>query len=134
MTSFVKEADIEGKLHHFSEEREFLRFGLETFGKFSPRLPFLGDWRLGTNAQKAYEMRQFRQVRAYSLWLSEWLAGAEGFEPRYGNWNRTLSPVRDEPQNLISLKSIGPSKRWIFENRTESTESRASEINGLFGE
>ncbi len=50
------------------------------------------------------------------------------------NWNRTLSPVREEPQNLISLKSIGPSKRWIFENRTESAESRASEINGPFGE
>jgi len=29
-------------------------------------------------------MRQFRRVRAYSFWLSEWLAGAGGFEPRYG--------------------------------------------------
>src|SRR5258707_15153609 len=56
-------------------KREFLRFGLETFGRFSPRLPFLGDWRLRTNAQKAYKMRQFRRVRAYSFWLSEWLAG-----------------------------------------------------------
>jgi hypothetical protein len=36
------------------------------------------------NAQKADKMRQFRRVRAYSFWLSEWLAGAGGFEPRYG--------------------------------------------------
>jgi hypothetical protein len=30
------------------------------------------------------------------------------------NWNRMLSPVREEPQNLFSLKFIGPSKRWNF--------------------
>jgi hypothetical protein len=50
------------------------------------------------------------------------------------NWNRMLSAVREEPQNLFSLKFIGPSKRWNFENRTKSAESRASEINGPFGE
>jgi hypothetical protein len=52
---------------------------------------------------------------------------------------QTISPkqrnyIREEPQNLFSLKFIGPSKRWNFENRTESAESRASEINGPFGE
>jgi hypothetical protein len=50
------------------------------------------------------------------------------------NWNRMLSPVREEPQNLFSLKSIGPSNRWNFENRTESAESRATEMNRPFGE
>jgi hypothetical protein len=34
-------------------------------------------------------------------------------------------------RTLFSLKFIGPSKRWNFENRTESAESRASEIIGL---
>jgi hypothetical protein len=62
------------------QKREFLRCGLETFGRFSPKLPLLGDRRLGTNAQKAYKMRQFRRVPAYSLWLSEWLAGDGGIE------------------------------------------------------
>jgi hypothetical protein len=45
--------------------------------------------------------------------------------------NQRLSPVREELQNLSSLKFLGPSKRWNFENRTKSAESRASEINGL---
>jgi hypothetical protein len=43
-----------------------------------------------------------------------------------------LSPVREEPQNLFSLKFMNPSKRWNFENRTESAESRASERNGPY--
>jgi hypothetical protein len=62
-----------------------------------------------------------------------WL-GREDSNLDMPNWNRMLSPVREEPQNLFSLKFIGPSKRWNFENRTESAESRASEINGSFGE
>lgn len=45
-----------------------------------------------------------------------------------------LSPVREEPQNLLSFKFVGPSKHWDFENRTEAAEYRASEINGTFGE
>jgi hypothetical protein len=60
--------------------------------------------------------------------------GREDSNLEMANWNRMLSPVREEPQNLFSLKLIGPSKRWNFENRTESAESRASEINGPFGE
>ena len=62
-----------------------------------------------------------------------WL-GLEDPNLDMANWNRMLSPVREEPQNLFSWKFIGPSKRWNFENRTESAESRASEINGPFGE
>jgi hypothetical protein len=59
-----------------------------------------------------------------------WL-GREDSNLDMANWNRMLSPVREEPQNLFSLKFIGPSKRWNFENRTESAESRASEIKIL---
>jgi hypothetical protein len=62
-----------------------------------------------------------------------WL-GREDSSLDMANWNRMLSPVREAPQHLFSLKFIGPSKRWNFENRTESAESRASEINGPFGE
>jgi hypothetical protein len=36
--------------------------------------------------------------------------------------------------DMFSLSFISRSKRWNFENRTESTESRASERNGPFGE
>jgi len=48
--------------------------------------------------------------------------------------NRTLSPVREKPQNPFPLKFITNSKRWKFENRIELVESRASERNGPFGE
>ncbi len=46
----------------------------------------------------------------------------------------SLSAFGEEPQNLFPLKFISPSKRWNFENRTKSAESRASEIIGPFGE
>jgi hypothetical protein len=62
-----------------------------------------------------------------------WL-GREDSNLDMANWNRMLSPVREEPQNLFSSKLISHSKRWNFENRTESAESRASERNGPFGE
>jgi len=62
-----------------------------------------------------------------------WL-GREDSNLDMANWNRMLSPVREDKQDLFSLKFIGPSKRWNFENRIESPESRASEINGPFGE
>jgi hypothetical protein len=62
---------------------------------------------------------------------SHCLAGAGDLNLDMANWNRMRSPVREEPQNLFSLKFISPSKRWNFENRTESAESRASERNGL---
>ena len=58
-----------------------------------------------------------------------WL-GREDSNLDVANWNRMLSAVREEPQNLFSLKFRSPSKRWNFENRTESAESRASERNG----
>jgi hypothetical protein len=48
--------------------------------------------------------------------------------------NRTLSAVREKPQNLFPLKFISNSKRSIFENRIESVKSRAWERNGPFGE
>ena len=39
-----------------------------------------------------------------------WL-GREDLNLDMANCNRMLSPVREEPQNLFSLKLIGPSKR-----------------------
>src|SRR4051812_23315851 len=48
-------------------KREFLLFGLETFGKFSRRLPFSGHQRLWTIAQKPYKMRYFRPIEGHSL-------------------------------------------------------------------
>jgi hypothetical protein len=83
---------------------------------------------------KARQLQAFRGKSRQIAGYRECLAGAGGFEPRYGELELALSAVREEPQNLFSLKFIGPSKRWNFENRTESAESRASEINGPFGE
>lgn len=65
--------------------------------------------------------------------MASWL-GREDSNLDMANWTRMLSPVREEPQNRFSVKFVGPSKRWNFENRTESTESRALERNGPFGE
>ena len=56
-------------------KREFLRFGLETFGNFSPRLPIFGVQRLWTIARKACNIRYFQPLRAHPLRLSDWLAG-----------------------------------------------------------
>jgi hypothetical protein len=36
-----------------SSKREFLRYWLETFSRFSLELPTFGDWRRATNTQKA---------------------------------------------------------------------------------
>jgi hypothetical protein len=65
--------------------------------------------------------------------LNGWL-GREDSSLEMANWNQTLSPVREKPQSLFSLKLISNSKRLNFENRTGSVESRASERNGSFGE
>jgi hypothetical protein len=48
--------------------------------------------------------------------------------------NQMLLPVREEPQNPISLEFISLTKHSNFENRSESAESRAPERNGPFGE
>src|SRR4051812_39903236 len=58
-----------------SPKREFLRFRLETFGRFSPWLRFYGAWRPAANARKARRLRCFRTKGARYLQLSEWLAG-----------------------------------------------------------
>jgi hypothetical protein len=62
-----------------------------------------------------------------------WL-GRKDSDLDIANWPLMLSPAREEPQNLFSLKFVGSSKRWNFENRTEAAEYRASEINAPFGE
>ena len=43
-----------------SPKREFPRFRLETFGIFSPELPFSRTWRLAASARKARKMQGFR--------------------------------------------------------------------------
>jgi len=63
---------------------EFLQFGLEIVGIFSSGLPNLTDKRLWTNTRIVYKIRYIQQLCDHSLWLSDWLAGAKGFEPRYG--------------------------------------------------
>ena len=67
--------DQTGLLQSSPRKREFLRFELETFGNFSPRLPFSGSQRLWTIAQKPYKMRYFQRIQAHPLRLSDCLAG-----------------------------------------------------------
>jgi hypothetical protein len=49
-------------------------------------------------------------------------------------WRIRIGSRLSEPQNLFSFEFINPSKRSNFENRIKSAQSRASEINGPFGE
>ena len=42
------------------------------------------------------------------------LLGREDSNLDMANWNWGLSPVREEPQNLLPLKLKGNSKRWNF--------------------
>ena len=58
-----------------SRKREFLRFRLETFGRFSLELSYFGAWRLVGNARKLRKMQDFRAKIDYNLRSSEWLAG-----------------------------------------------------------
>ena len=67
-----------------SPKREFLGFGLETFGRFSPKLPLFGNRRPGGIARKARKLQDFRALSSRYLWLSEWMAGAGGIEPPNG--------------------------------------------------
>jgi hypothetical protein len=84
------------------------------------------------------EKPDFRPILAFLGELGrtrEWVAGAGGFEHRYGEFEIGCSSlVQEELQNPISLKFIILSKHSNFENRTESAESRAPERNGAFGE
>ena len=61
-----------------SPKREFLRFRLETFGKFSLGLLIFGAWRKPPKALKARNLQGFHAYCMNHLTLSEWLADQEG--------------------------------------------------------
>jgi hypothetical protein len=106
--------------------RDFARNGLVVLQFGSPET--------GAELQKPANCGLFSSLRGPNFGLkTAWLA-REDSNLDMANWNRTLSAVREEPQNLLSLKFIGPSKRRNFEIRTKSAESRALEINGALGE
>jgi hypothetical protein len=52
-------------------KREFLRFGLETFGKFSLELPFFGDPKLNGSVENARILQGFWALGAHSHRLSD---------------------------------------------------------------
>ena len=51
------------------------RIWLETFGKCSPKLLTLGNWRLAASELKRSKMPAFRTKIDRNLKASEWLAG-----------------------------------------------------------
>ena len=80
-----------------------------------------------------------KRPRSRAPWATHEQAGSRPAQKRYKLIAGEIGVatdllVREELQNLFLLKFIGPSKRWNFAHRTESAESRASEINGPFGE
>jgi len=81
-----------------SPKREFLRFWLETFGKFSPELPLFGGWRLTKTHVKPYKYWVF--VHMHSLSLVERVAGWGG-RYRTSEWRNPLP-------------ALIPSKPWGF--------------------
>jgi hypothetical protein len=62
------------------------------------------------------------------------MAEAGGFELRNGDLEIRRSRLFERSERLFPLNLLSGFKRWNFENRTEWTESRASERNGHFGE
>jgi hypothetical protein len=103
-----------------SQKREFFKLPPET---------------IGGKLAKACRWRPFLRLSG----PGSPIAGLAGWGERIRTsmWrvrNQTLSPVRAESQNHSLLNFISSSKRLNFENRTESSESRASERNGPFGE
>jgi hypothetical protein len=71
-------------------KREFLLFGLETFGKFSLELPFLGGRRLNGSAKNACKLQGFRAFGAHSHGLSEVGCLAEDQTPTFPIGNAPL--------------------------------------------
>ena len=65
-------------------KREYLGNWLETFGRFSLKLPYFGARRLPPKVLKALNLQGFRANGVNYLKLSEWLAGAGGIEPPNG--------------------------------------------------
>jgi hypothetical protein len=82
-------------------------------------------------ARKLYNMRGLQPIMAHPLWLNDWLAGAEGIEPRYGDFELGCPGLFDRSYiTPISLAFISLSKHSNLENRTKSAESRTPERNG----
>jgi hypothetical protein len=63
-----------------SQKREFLHLRLETFGRFSPKLPILRAWRLVVHTQICRKLQGFRAEIGRNPRSSEWVAGAAGIE------------------------------------------------------
>ena len=68
-----------------SQKREYLGIWPETFGKFSLRLRQFGVWRPSEKRDKAPILQAFRDYGVIYLRLTDWLAGAAGFEPLDGD-------------------------------------------------
>ena len=86
-----------------SSKREFLRFWPETFGRFSPELPYFGFWRLVEKARKAPKNAGFSPTMC-SLSLAERVLG-------WGGRDRTQTfPIEFRPlkyqENFASKASF----------------------------
>jgi hypothetical protein len=77
----LRSADRARSLARVSQKREYFICGLETIANFALRLFNLGSQRQRDNLQKAQIGGPFPDVAADNLQLSDWLAGAGGFEP-----------------------------------------------------
>jgi hypothetical protein len=75
-----------------SQKREFPAFGLETFGRFSPKLPFSGDGRPTRNARNPYKMRGFCPQRCLRS-VVERLVGWRRSADRTSQAERMSSPL-----------------------------------------
>ena len=72
-------------LPKISAKREFSRKRPETFGNFAPEITRCAVWRLS----RTRESRDFRACEAQVAkcrQTQEWMGGAEGIEPRYGDF------------------------------------------------
>jgi hypothetical protein len=105
------------------------------YRRFRPKIVQIWSLETAHQSAKARNWRAFlRCARAQSP--VDGLAGWGG-RIRASIWqigNQMLSPDQGESQDRLRLRFLTASKYWNFEKRTKSAESRASEINGHFGE
>ena len=69
-----------------SQKREYFKYSPETIGYFALRMPKIGAWRLAANSQRPAIGGPFCEYNGHFLRASDCLAGAGGFEPRYGEF------------------------------------------------
>jgi hypothetical protein len=80
-------------------------------------------------------MRHFQPIRPNTLWLSEWLAGAEGFEPRDGGIkiraDLATRQKKSAPQKVVDCRRAQRCVLDVFSNKARPTAASLNDASVL---